>query len=68
MEESGQWRGSARQSVALAELLGRVLLDLITVSGRQPVRRAAPGRDFPDRIVEHFWSVLDSGTGEGTRL
>ncbi|MFF8974577.1 XRE family transcriptional regulator [Streptomyces sp. NPDC014995] len=34
MEESGQWRGSERQSAALAELLGLALPDLIAVTGR----------------------------------
>ncbi|MDR6976937.1 transcriptional regulator with XRE-family HTH domain [Streptomyces sp. 3330] len=33
MEESGQWRGTDRQSAALAGLLGLSLPDLVTVSG-----------------------------------
>ncbi|MFI6037174.1 helix-turn-helix domain-containing protein [Streptomyces sp. NPDC051315] len=122
MEESGQWRGTERQSAALAELLGLTLPDLIAVTGREgrladllrgaaatrwqayvrPVGRVVPldrrlleetlrelhrnyqghmvatlrwgdgsaageasdtGRDFLDRIVEHFWSALENGTG-----
>ncbi|MCQ9178220.1 helix-turn-helix transcriptional regulator [Streptomyces sp. IBSBF 2953] len=35
MEESGQWRGTDRQSGALAELLGLSLPDLVTVTGRE---------------------------------
>ncbi|MFI5824047.1 helix-turn-helix domain-containing protein [Streptomyces rishiriensis] len=35
MEESGQWRGTDRQSAALAELLGLALPDLVTVTGRE---------------------------------
>ncbi|MET7988259.1 helix-turn-helix transcriptional regulator [Streptomyces sp. NPDC005281] len=34
MEESGNWRGSERQSAALAEVLDLSLPDLITVTGR----------------------------------
>ncbi|MFF1548576.1 helix-turn-helix domain-containing protein [Streptomyces sp. NPDC058291] len=35
MEESGQWRGTDRQSAALAELLGLSLPELVTVTGRE---------------------------------
>ncbi|MFI5872761.1 helix-turn-helix domain-containing protein [Streptomyces sp. NPDC051445] len=35
MEESGQWRGTDRQSAALAELLGLSLPDLVTVTGQE---------------------------------
>lgn len=36
MEESGQWRGSERQSAVLAELLSLSLPDFVTVTGRDP--------------------------------
>ncbi|MEV6179794.1 helix-turn-helix domain-containing protein [Streptomyces sp. NPDC052016] len=121
MEESGQWRGTDRQTAALAELLGLTLPDLITVTGREagladllrsaastrwqayvkPVGRIVPldrrlleavlqelhqsyqghmvatlrwgdgsaageagdtGRDFLDRIVEHFWTTVGTRT------
>ncbi|NJP52771.1 XRE family transcriptional regulator [Streptomyces sp. SBST2-5] len=35
MEETGQWRGSDRQTAVLAELLALTLADLITVTGRE---------------------------------
>ncbi|MET8248620.1 helix-turn-helix transcriptional regulator [Streptomyces sp. NPDC005202] len=35
MEESGQWRGTERQSAALAELLDLSLPDFVTVTGRE---------------------------------
>ncbi|WP_438818949.1 helix-turn-helix domain-containing protein [Streptomyces hilarionis] len=47
MEESGQWRGTDRQSAVLAELLGLTLPDLVTVTGREgelaDLLRAAAG-------------------------
>ncbi|WP_262505408.1 helix-turn-helix transcriptional regulator [Streptomyces sp. TRM68367] len=117
MEETGTWRGTDRQSAALAELLGLSLPDVVTVTGREakladllrgavttrwqaylrPVAKLAPlerrvlehalqqlhqdyqgqmvttltwgggtadasaaGRDFLDRIVEHFWMTVES--------
>ncbi|MFD9395101.1 XRE family transcriptional regulator [Streptomyces sp. NPDC060000] len=121
MEESGQWRGTDRQSAALAELLGLSLPDLITVTGHEgrladllrtaartrwqayvgPVSRIVPldrrlleetlqdlhrayqgqlaatpsrgdgsaadeaseaGRDFLNRIVDTFWTTLETRT------
>nr|WP_316748660.1 helix-turn-helix transcriptional regulator [Streptomyces sp. NEAU-HV9] len=121
MEEHDEWRGTERQSAALAELLELSLPDFVTVSGRdgklaellrsavttrwqayvRPVGRMVPldrrllegtlqelhqdyqgqmvatlswggtsaaadssgnGRDFLDRIVEHFWSRVEAGT------
>ncbi|MFI6015033.1 XRE family transcriptional regulator [Streptomyces sp. NPDC051243] len=119
MEENEDWRGTDRQSAALAEILGLSLPDFITVTGRdgklaellrsavttrwqgyvRPVgkmlpldRRAleatlqelhqnyqgqmtatlswgggsgdssAAGREFLDRIVEHFWTMLQGNT------
>ncbi|WTT73951.1 XRE family transcriptional regulator [Streptomyces sp. NBC_00080] len=121
MEESGQWRGTDRQSAALAELLDLSLPDLVTVTGLEaeladllrtaartrwqayvrPVGRIVPldrrlleetlqelhqdyqgqmvatlswgdgsaageasdvGRDFLDRIVDTFWTSLESRT------
>ncbi|WP_107304505.1 helix-turn-helix domain-containing protein [Streptomyces sp. FXJ1.172] len=34
-EESGQWRGNERQSLALAEVLGLTLPDFVAVTGRE---------------------------------
>ncbi|WSP83953.1 helix-turn-helix transcriptional regulator [Streptomyces sp. NBC_01235] len=121
MEESGQWRGTDRQSAALAELLDLSLPDLITVTGHEagladllriavrtrwqayvkPVGKIVPldrrlledalqelhqayqgqtvatpsrdggsaageasdaGQDFLDRIVDNFWTSLESRT------
>ncbi|MEV0178526.1 XRE family transcriptional regulator [Streptomyces sp. NPDC050625] len=121
MEEHDEWRGTERQSAALAELLALSLPDFVTVSGRdgklaellrsavttrwrayvRPVSRMVPldrrllegtlqelhqdyqgrmvatlswggtsaaedssgnGRDFLDRIVEHFWSRVEAST------
>lgn len=36
MEETGEWRGTDRQSAALAVALDLALADLITVTGREP--------------------------------
>ncbi|TLS41015.1 helix-turn-helix transcriptional regulator [Streptomyces montanus] len=114
MEEHDEWRGSGRQSSALAKVLGLSLPDLVTVTGREgklaellrracgtrwqayvrpvskllPLRRRlvedvlhslhteyqrqmvaalrwsdgaaadAAGRDFLDRIVDHFWTTV----------
>ncbi|GAB2858491.1 helix-turn-helix transcriptional regulator [Streptomyces deserti] len=115
MEETDAWRGTERQSAALAELLGLSLPDFVTVTGREvklaellnsavttrwqayvrPVAKIVPlekrlletvlqqlhqdyqgqmtatlswgggssdssdaGRDFLDRIVEHFWAAV----------
>ncbi|MGW7300150.1 helix-turn-helix domain-containing protein [Streptomyces sp. NPDC054829] len=120
MEESDDWRGTERQSAALAELLGLRLPDLVAVTGRdarladllrsavttrwqayaRPVGKLVPldrrlvedalqelhreyhgqmvatlswgseggssaaGRDFLDRIVDHFWTrVSDRAPG-----
>lgn len=121
MEESGQWRGTDRQTATLADLLELTLPDLITITGREakladllrsaattrwqayvkPINKIVPldrrlleatlqelhrnyqgrmvatlrwgdsdaagdasdtGRDFLDRIVEHFWDALQSRT------
>ncbi|MEQ8142606.1 helix-turn-helix transcriptional regulator [Streptomyces sp. OP7] len=35
MEETGRWRGTERQSAALARILGLSLADVITVTGRE---------------------------------
>ncbi|MGW2638690.1 XRE family transcriptional regulator [Streptomyces sp. NPDC001348] len=102
MEEHDAWRGTDRQSAALAGLLELSLADFISVTGRagkladllrravttrwqacvRPVSRIVPldrrllgaalhglhqeyqrqggdGRDFLDRIVEHFWSRVE---------
>ncbi|MFF4018375.1 XRE family transcriptional regulator [Streptomyces sp. NPDC001843] len=102
MEEHDAWRGTDRQSAALAGLLELSLADFIGVTGRagkladllhravtmrwqacvRPVSRIVPldrrvltaalhglhqeyqrqggdGRDFLDRIVEHFWSRVE---------
>ena len=115
MEESDDWRGTERQSAALADLLGLSLADFVTVTGRdgkladllrsavttrwqayvRPIGKLAPldrriledalqdlhadyhgqmvatlswgggdsgssasGREFLDRIVDHFWSKI----------
>ncbi|MFJ8546790.1 helix-turn-helix domain-containing protein [Streptomyces sp. NPDC093586] len=120
MEEKDDWRGTDRQSSALADVLGLELPDLVTVTGRdgkladllrsavntrwqgyvRPVAKIAPldrrvlervlrelhqdyqghmvatlswgggsggssaaGRDYLDRIVEHFWAVVRRHTG-----
>ncbi|MGW5614764.1 helix-turn-helix domain-containing protein [Streptomyces sp. NPDC003877] len=120
MEETDNWRGTERQSAALAELLGLRLPDFVTVTGRdarladllrsaattrwqayvRPVARLVPldrrflegalqslhedyqghmaatlswgggsgdaggaGQEFLDRIVEHFWTKLQDGSG-----
>nr|WP_055494895.1 helix-turn-helix transcriptional regulator [Streptomyces sp. TP-A0356] len=122
MEEAAQWRGTDRQSAALADVLELSLPDVITVSGRdgrlgellrsavttrwqayvRPVCKLLPldrrpvedvlqemhtdyqgqmvatlswgtavaaadagegGRDYLDRIVEHFWSTVERNTG-----
>ncbi|MFI5688877.1 helix-turn-helix domain-containing protein [Streptomyces sp. NPDC051636] len=121
MEENDEWRGTDRQSAALAGLLELSLPDFVTISGRgpklaellrsavttrwqayvRPVARMVPldrrllaatlqelhrdyqeqmvatltwggtgaaedskgnGRDFLDRIVEHFWSRVEAST------
>lgn len=120
MEETGQWRGTERQSAALARMLGLSLADVIAVTGREdrlaellrsaattrwqayvrPVSKIAPlerrpleealhrlhrdyqghmaatlswggghgdagdsGREFLDRIVDHFWTAVgDAGS------
>ncbi|AKZ58216.1 hypothetical protein SAM23877_5171 [Streptomyces ambofaciens ATCC 23877] len=116
MEETDDWRGSDRQSAALADVLGLALPDFVAVTGREeklaellssavstrwqayvrPVAKVAPldrrvlenvlqvlhqdyqghmaatlswgggsgdssaaGRDFLDRIVEHFWAAVE---------
>lgn len=116
MEETDGWRGTDRQSAALADVLGLALPDFVTVTGREeklaglltsavttrwqgyvrPVAKVAPldrrvlenvlqvlhqdyqgrmaatlswgggsgdsheaGRDFLDRIVEHFWAAVE---------
>lgn len=116
MEETDGWRGTDRQSAALADVLGLDLPDFVTVTGREekladlltsavktrwqgyvrPVAKVAPldrrvlenvlqvlhqdyqghmaatlgwgggsgdsheaGRDFLDRIVEHFWAAVE---------
>ncbi|MFE9770832.1 helix-turn-helix domain-containing protein [Streptomyces sp. NPDC005931] len=116
MEETGQWRGTDRQSAALAGLLELSLADVVTVTGREdrlaellrsaattrwqayvrPVAKIAPldrrllegvlqrlhqhyqgrmaatlswgggsddagdgGREFLDRIVDHFWQQVE---------
>ncbi|WUO26645.1 helix-turn-helix transcriptional regulator [Streptomyces sp. NBC_00287] len=120
MEESDDWRGTERQSSALADLLGLSLADFVTVTGRdtklgdllrsavttrwqayvRPVGKLVPldrrlledalqelhreyqgqmvatlswggaehggssasGREFMDRIVDHFWTrISDPG-------
>lgn len=121
MEESDDWRGTDRQSAALADLLGLSLADFVTVTGRdgkladllrsavttrwqayvRPIGKLAPldrrlledalqdlhadyhgqmvatlswgggdsgssasGREFLDRIVDHFWTkVSDRSPG-----
>ncbi|WP_437047400.1 helix-turn-helix domain-containing protein [Streptomyces sp. enrichment culture] len=117
MEETGRWRGSERQSAALARLLSLSPADLVVVTGREgelaellrgavttrrqayvrplskivpldrrlleevlhrlhrtyqgrtatPVSRGgdpgAGGREFLDRIVEHFWTAVESRPG-----
>ncbi|MFJ5263842.1 helix-turn-helix domain-containing protein [Streptomyces sp. NPDC088387] len=117
MEERDEWRGTERQSAALADVLGLGLPDLVAVTGREdrlaellrsavttrwqayarPVAKVVPleralldavlqrlheeyqgqmvatlswgggsedsgdkGREFLDRIVEHFWSGVES--------
>ncbi|MEV8594912.1 XRE family transcriptional regulator [Streptomyces sp. NPDC052012] len=117
MEETGQWRGTDRQSAALAELLALSLADFVTVTGREerlaellrsaattrwqayvrPIAKLAPvdrrllervlqrlhqdyqghmaatlswgggsgdagddGRDFLDRVVDHFWTAVEN--------
>ncbi|MDW4909013.1 helix-turn-helix transcriptional regulator [Streptomyces sp. ADMS] len=121
MEESGEWRGTERQSAILAEVLELSLPDFITLTGLdgklagllrsavttrwqayvRPVNKMLPlnrrllestlqelhryyqgqmaatltwsdgsaateashaGRDFLDRIVEHFWTRVDTLT------
>ncbi|MYR42735.1 helix-turn-helix transcriptional regulator [Streptomyces sp. SID5910] len=119
MEEKEDWRGTDRQSSALADVLGLELPDFVTVTGRdekladllrsavntrwqgyvRPVAKIAPldrqileevlqelhqdyqghmvatlswgggggdssaaGRDYLDRIVEHFWTVVRKHT------
>nr|WP_317633498.1 XRE family transcriptional regulator [Streptomyces sp. HUAS 15-9] len=121
MEEHNEWRGTERQSAALAALLALSLPDFVTVSGHdaklaellrgavttrwrayvRPVGRMVPldrrllegtlqelhrdyqgqmvatlswggtgaaddssgnGRDFLDRIVDHFWSRVEAST------
>jgi len=121
MEESGEWRGTERQSAILAEVLELSLADLLTLTGLdgklagllrsavttrwqayvRPVNKMVPlnrrflegvlhelhryyqgqmaatltwsdgsaateashaGRDFLDRIVEHFWARVESST------
>ncbi len=116
MEEGDGWRGTDRQSAALADVLGLALPDFVAVTGREerlaelltsavttrwqgyvrPVAKVAPldrrvlenvlqvlhqdyqghmaatlswgggnggagaaGRDFLDRIVEHFWAAVE---------
>ncbi|MEU6229715.1 helix-turn-helix transcriptional regulator [Streptomyces sp. NPDC047042] len=126
MEESGEWRGTERQSAVLAEVLELSLADLTTLTGLdgrlagllrgavttrwqayvRPVNKMVPlnrrllestlqelhryyqrqlaatrtwgaggsatveasraGRDFLDRIVEHFWARLGSGNPDNT--
>ncbi|MET9382848.1 XRE family transcriptional regulator [Streptomyces sp. NPDC002928] len=120
MEEHDEWRGTERQSAALADLLELALPDFVTVTGRdaklaellrsavttrwqayvRPVAKTVPldrrllegvlqglhrdyqgqmvatlswgggtaaaadsggsGRDFLDRIVEHFWTAVEA--------
>ncbi|MFG3547317.1 helix-turn-helix domain-containing protein [Streptomyces sp. NPDC047725] len=119
MEEKDGWRGTDRQSAALADVLGLDLPDFVAVTGRdeqladllrsavstrwqgyvRPVAKIAPldrrvlenvlqamhqdyqghmaatlswgggsadsstaGRDFLDRIVEHFWTAVRTRT------
>lgn len=121
MEESGEWRGTERQSAILAEVLELSLADFLTLTGLdgklagllrsavttrwqayvRPVNKMVPlnrrflegvlhelhryyqgqmaatltwsdgsaateashaGRDFLDRIVEHFWARVDTNT------
>jgi len=119
MEEKEDWRGTDRQSSALADVLGLELPDFVTVTGRdgkladllrsavntrwqgyvRPVSKIAPldrrlledvlqelhqdyqghmvatlswgggsgdssaaGRDYLERIVEHFWTVVRKHT------
>ncbi|MFD8198450.1 helix-turn-helix domain-containing protein [Streptomyces sp. NPDC059701] len=119
MEEKDDWRGTDRQSSALADVLGLGLPDFVSVTGRdgkladllrsavntrwqgyvRPVSKIAPldrrlledvlqelhqdyqghmvatlrwgggsgdssaaGRDYLDRIVEHFWAVVRTHT------
>jgi len=121
MEESGEWRGTERQSAILAEVLELSLADFLTLTGLdgklagllrsavttrwqayvRPVNKMVPlnrrflegvlhelhryyqgqmaatltwsdgsaateashaGRDFLDRIVEHFWARVESST------
>ncbi|MFE9676513.1 XRE family transcriptional regulator [Streptomyces sp. NPDC006259] len=122
MEESGQWRGTDRQSAVLTQLLGLTLPDLVAVTDREAelaellrgavgsrwqaytkqIGRIVPldrrlleatlqqlhhsyqgqmtatlswgdggaagaasdtGRDFLDRITEHFWTAVESNSG-----
>lgn len=121
MEDSGTWRGTERQSTALADALELSLPDFVTVTGRdgkladllrsavttrwqayvRPVAKTVPldrqlledtlqelhtdyqgqmvatlswssgpaaadsgesGRDYLDRIVDHFWSTIRANT------
>ncbi|MGP4084316.1 helix-turn-helix domain-containing protein [Streptomyces sp. KR55] len=119
MEEDGEWRGTERQTTALAGVLDLGLPDFVTVTGREakladllrsavttrwqayvrPVGKIVPldrglleatlqqlhqdyqgqmvatlswgggsgdagdhGRDFLDRIVEHFWTTVERST------
>lgn len=121
MEESGEWRGTERQSAILAEVLELSLADFLTLTGLdgklagllrsavttrwqayvRPVNKMVPlnrrflegvlhelhryyqgqmaatltwsdgsaateashaGRDFLERIVEHFWARVDTNT------
>ncbi|GHE42918.1 DNA-binding protein [Streptomyces capitiformicae] len=101
MEETDEWRGTDRQSAALADVLDLALPDLVAVTGREPklvellhnavttrwqayVRptaklllldkrllqdvlqemhtdyqdRTTAGREYLDRIVDHFWTLV----------
>lgn len=121
MEENDEWRGTERQSAALADLLELSLPDFVSVTGRddrlaevlrsamttrwqayvKPLAKMVPldrrlledalqqlhqdyqaqmvatlswagassattsgeaGRDFLDRIIEHFWSMIERNT------
>ncbi|WP_217140233.1 helix-turn-helix transcriptional regulator [Streptomyces sp. AC627_RSS907] len=113
MEETDGWRGTDRQSAALADVLGLTLPDFMTVTGRaekladllssavtrrwqgyvRPIAKLTPldrrvlenvlqslhqdyqghvtatpgrggdpgaaGRDFLDRVLEHFWAAVE---------
>ncbi|MEU9352603.1 helix-turn-helix transcriptional regulator [Streptomyces griseoloalbus] len=120
MEETGRWRGTERQSAALARLLSLSPADVVTVTGREeglaellrsaattrwqayvrPVPKVVPlerrlvegvlhrlhrdyqgrmtatlswggghgdagegGREFLDRIVDHFWTAVEGRAG-----